>query len=218
MKNKIRVDVVLFVILSIIMLYFLILNSIEQKHFEQNYNNIFYNNTSIIYLDVKIYPALFGNNISSDRIVPIGSIIFVDVTILNKGPSDLCEFGMRMQICDQYNNCEYGNDNKKSNSPLNVGEKRVLSFGGYHIDKEGNWKYTFELSSESCRKTIEKGETFELQAVSLNTYYQYKTNKNVEFLTLVALFLSALTISFSFNEVKKYTKKLIKILTQGWFK
>lgn len=219
MKNKTkRYDIALFFIFLIIMLYFLILNSIEQKHFEQNYPKIQYNNISIIDLDVKIYPTLFSNNLSSDRIVPTGSMNFIDVTILNKGPSDFCDSQLILKVCDPDCKNNDGYVLQKDNiNPLKVNEKYNVLLGGHIPNKEGKWKYVFELSGD-CLKNIEKGDVFEFQVISLDTYYQYKTNKDVENLTIIILFVSLITIAFSFDEVKKYTKKMIKKLTEGWFK
>lgn len=228
MKNKSkRYYIALFFVFLFIIGYFFILNSIEQKYYKDLLGQS-YENASIIDLNVKIYPTLFGNSLPSDRIVPIGSIIFVNVTILNKGPSDFCHSLLEMRICDTSMKCRDNNEGQifeppDSISPLKVAEKYVASFGGYIPDKEGKWKYNFELTPKYCNfyyneKIGEKRDIFEFQVVSLDTYYQYKTNKNVENLTIIILFASIITIAFSFKEVRAYTKKLIKILTEGWFK
>lgn len=222
MKNKIRVDVVLFVILSIIILYFFILNSSEQQY----YKNILgqsYNGTAIVDLDIKIYPLFLGKTLSGDNIVPTGSNILVNVTVLNKGPSDFCQSLLIMRVCEPSMNCENNNDVQNYENatiiPLKVNEKYSVSFGRYRADKEGRWRYNFELQPLPPYCNISYSKKFkEFEAVSLNAYYQYKTNKDVETLTIIILFVSIITIAFSFDEVKKYTKKLIKRLTEGWFK
>lgn len=117
---------------------------------------------------------------------------------------------------------------------LKVGEKYTISFYGLRLREEGYYKFRYDISSDepsspdqiiprcrdemgykidncpfSWRLEISSKQKFPIQVVSIDNYYQYKINRNIENLSLIMIiltFFSFLSAAISIKD-KIYAKK-----------